>query len=93
MKKIVNGQLQDMTAAEVVAYQEDEAARVAQEALTRYQHARAEAYPLMADFLDAMVKINSDDAQLIAEGEAQARAYYDACLAVKLAHPKPEGGV
>lgn len=44
----------------------------------------------MADYLDAQVKLNSGDAELIAEGQAQLDTYIAACLAVKEKYPKPE---
>jgi len=56
---------------------------------TQYQRDRAEAYPPLADFADAEVKIASGDPALAAEGKAQKAVYVAACLAVKAAHPKP----
>ena len=67
---------------------EDEAKKTEYE--TDYQRLRKLEYPDMADFLDAMVKINSGDEDLIVEGNAQLTAYYAACLAVKTKYPKPE---
>jgi len=54
-----------------------------------YQEKRADAYPSYQDFLDAQVKINSGDQDLITEGEAQLASYIEACLAVKQQYPKP----
>lgn len=53
-----------------------------------YAQKRAKAYPPAADYLDAMVKINSGDDTLAADGNAQLQAYYQACLAVKAQYPK-----
>jgi tRNA A37 N6-isopentenylltransferase MiaA len=46
-----------------------------------YQRLRAQEYPPMTDYLDAVVKGDL----------AQQQAYIDACLAVKAKYPKPEG--
>ena len=54
-----------------------------------YTEQRAAEYPPMVDYLDAQVKINSKDAKLMAEGQAQMDAYVAACLAVKEKYPKP----
>lgn len=53
-----------------------------------YQELRAKSYPDFKEYLDAMVKINSDDAILIAEGQTQLQKYYDDCLIVKNTYPK-----
>lgn len=55
-----------------------------------YAELRAAEYPPMADYLDAQVKLNSGDAELIAEGQTQLDTYIAACLAVKEKYPKPE---
>ncbi len=55
-----------------------------------YSEKRAAEYPPVEEYLDAMVKINSGDEQLIADGQAQLDFYYQACLAVKARYPKPE---
>ena len=55
-----------------------------------YQELRAAAYPDIREYLDAQVKLNSEDEALIAEGQTQLEAYYQACLAVKAQYPKPE---
>lgn len=55
-----------------------------------YQELRAAEYPDFKEYLDAQVKLNSDDETLIAAGQAQLEAYYSACLAVKTKYPKPE---
>ena len=47
-------------------------------AANKYQELRASAYPPSADYLDAIVKGDT----------AQAQAYIDGCLAVKAKYPK-----
>lgn len=89
MKKLVNGTSVNMSAEEISAYASEAAAMQAARAQVAYKHARAEAYPPMADYLDAVVKISSGDEALQAEGAAQLEAYCAACLAVKAAYPKP----
>ena len=49
--------------------------------LSEYQRLRAEEYPPITDYLDAVVKGDQE----------QMQAYIDACLAVKTKYPKPEG--
>jgi hypothetical protein len=46
-----------------------------------YQRLRAQEYPPVTDYLDAVVKGDLE----------QQQAYIDACLAVKAKYPKPEG--
>jgi hypothetical protein len=46
-----------------------------------YQRLRAQEYPSVTDYLDAVVKGDLE----------QQQAYIDACLAVKAKYPKPEG--
>lgn len=53
-----------------------------------YAEKRAAEYPPIADFLDAQVKINSGDEELMAEGQEQLSAYYTNCLAIKAKYPK-----
>jgi hypothetical protein len=48
---------------------------------TEYQRLRAPEYPPMTDYLDGLVKGDTE----------QMQAYIDACLAVKAKYPKPEG--
>jgi len=48
---------------------------------TEYQRLRAKEYPDVKEYLDGLVK---DDTE-------QMQAYIDACLAVKAKYPKPEG--
>jgi hypothetical protein len=48
---------------------------------TEYQRLRALEYPPITDYLDAVVKGDL----------AQQQTYIDACLAVKVKYPKPEG--
>ena len=55
-----------------------------------YYEKRAAAYPPVEEYLDAQVKINSGDADMVAAGQAQLEAYYQACLAVKAKYPKRE---
>lgn len=55
-----------------------------------YYEKRAAEYPPIEEYLDAQVKINSGDDALIAAGQEQLAAYYEACLAVKARYPKPE---
>lgn len=58
--------------------------------LENYALLRGWAYPPQADYLDAMAKIHSGDKVLVSVGWAELRAYYQACLAVKMRFPKPE---
>jgi len=61
---------------------EAEVARLQQEwENTEYQRLRAKEYPDVKEYLDGLVK---DDTE-------QMQAYIDACLAVKAKYPKPEG--
>lgn len=46
----------------------------------QYQRKRAAEYPPITDYLDAVVKNDTE----------QMQAYIDACLAVKAKYPKPE---
>lgn len=55
-----------------------------------YYEKRAAAYPPVEEYLDAQVKINSGDADMVAAGQKQLAAYYEICLAVKKKFPKPE---
>lgn len=48
-----------------------------------YVEKRAAAYPSFAELADALVKINSGNAQMVADGQTQMAAYVQACLAVK----------
>jgi hypothetical protein len=57
--------------------------------LDNYALLRQEAYPPMADYLDAHVKLSTADPVLQAEGQAQLDQYYADCLAVKARFPKP----
>jgi hypothetical protein len=47
---------------------------------TEYQRLRAKEYPDIKEYLDGLVKGNTE----------QMQAYIDACLAVKAKYPKPE---
>ena len=53
-----------------------------------YKDLRRWAYPEITIFNDAMVKINSGDSTMIAEGNVQLSQYYNDCLAVKTKFPK-----
>lgn len=55
-----------------------------------YQQLRLRAYPDYREFLDAQVKINSGNPELVTEGVAQQERYFAACLEVKKRYPKPE---
>ena len=51
---------------------------------------RAGIYPSTHDFLDAEVKINSGDPELIQQGKLQKQKYIEDCLAVKQIFSKKE---
>lgn len=53
-----------------------------------YAQKRAAEYPDMAEYLDAMVKINSGDETLAQAGQTQLATYVADCLAVKAKYPK-----
>ncbi len=53
-----------------------------------YIQKRQSAYPAVAEFLDAYVKMNSGDADLSARGAEQLQRYVQDCLAVKEKYPK-----
>lgn len=55
-----------------------------------YVELRAMSYPPKEEYLDAQVKLNSGNPELIAEGQEQLQDYYNACLAVKTRYPKPK---
>ena len=52
-----------------------------------YAFLRRNAYPDMADLCDALVKINSNNDALKAEGEKQLSAYVQTCLDIKNKSP------
>lgn len=54
-----------------------------------YSFLRQKAYPSVADLCDALVKLNSNDENLKAEGQTQLDAYVQNCLGVKQKYPKP----
>lgn len=58
------------------------------EPILGYAEKRAAEYPDMAEYLDAQVKINSGDMELVAEGQEQLSAYYADCLEIKAKYPK-----
>ena len=78
MKILENGVVRDATPEEIAQRELDNLANI-EEAKTQYQRDRAAEYPLMADYLDGIVKGD----------QAQVQAYIDACLAVKAKYPKP----
>ena len=51
---------------------------------------RKSLYPPIGEYLDAVVKQNSGDPQLMAEGDAQLDAYVQKCLTVKTEKPEKE---
>lgn len=53
-----------------------------------YQEKRADDYPPYQDYLDALVKMHSEDENLVAEGQEQLNKYYADCLKVKQKYPK-----
>ena len=59
------------------------------EPVLTYAEKRAAEYPDIREYLDAQVKINSEDKELQVEGHAQFDKYVKDCLAVKAKYPKP----
>ena len=53
-----------------------------------YEEKRSADYPPIEDYLDAQVKINSGNEELVRAGEQQLQDYYTACLNVKNTYPK-----
>ena len=77
-KPVYEGGQKKPTKAEVEA----EVARLQKEwEDTEYQRLRAKEYPDVKEYLDGLVKGDTE----------QMQAYIDACLAVKAKYPKPEG--
>ena len=77
-KPVWEGGQKKPTQAEVEA----EVARLQKEwENTEYQRLRAKEYPDVKEYLDGLVKGDTE----------QMQAYIDACLAVKAKYPKPEG--
>ena len=77
-KPVWEGGQKKPTEEEVLA----EVARLQQEwEDTEYQRLRAKEYPDVKEYLDGLVKGDTE----------QMQAYIDACLAVKAKYPKPEG--
>jgi hypothetical protein len=71
----------DATPEEITQIELDKAKDLAEKtelAKTQYQRDRKAEYPVMADYLDGIVKGD----------QAQVQAYIDACLAVKAKYPK-----
>ena len=55
-----------------------------------YHIPRAKTYPPIHEFIDAEVKIHSDDPDLQKQGEEQKKQYLENCLKVKAEFPKKE---
>ncbi len=53
-----------------------------------YVEKRQAAYPSFFDYLDAQVKLNSDDEALRLSGQQQLEKYFQECLDVKRTYPK-----
>lgn len=53
-----------------------------------YAEKRAAAYPDFRNYLDAQVKLSSEDSALQEEGRKQLSAYFSDCLTVKMRIPK-----
>lgn len=53
-----------------------------------YAEKRASEYPKYAEYLDAQVKINSENPELISQGQMQLDKYFADCLDVKNKYPK-----
>lgn len=54
-----------------------------------YHEKRASAYPDYREFLDAQVKISSDNPDLQIAGQQQLQKYVQDCLNIKNQYPKP----
>jgi hypothetical protein len=57
--------------------------------LDNYAKLRKWDYPEYAEYLDAIVKLNSTDLSIRAEGQVQLDKYIADCLNVKIRFPKP----
>ena len=68
--------------------QEDKIVEIATYQPYNYALLRKKSYPDMADLCDALVKINSNNDALKAEGEKQLSAYVQTCLDIKNKYPK-----
>lgn len=55
-----------------------------------YAQLRNWAYPLIEEYNDAQIKINSGDSQLETEGQTQLDNYIQSCLDVKSRFPKEQ---
>ncbi len=53
-----------------------------------YAQKRLEAYPPMSEYLDAQVKLASDNPQIKAQGQEQLNTYLTTCLTIKEQYPK-----
>ena len=53
-----------------------------------YKSKRSSEYPDFREYLDAIVKINSNDETLIATGKTQLQNYCKMCLEIKQKYPK-----
>lgn len=80
MKKILNGEVIEMTEEEVSARLAEIESEKALITATAYIHKRRDAYPPITDYLDGIVKGD----------QSQIDAYIAACQAVKLKYPKAE---
>ena len=55
-----------------------------------YHILRNSTYPPLEDFIDAQVKLKSNDPADVSKGQTQLKNYYNQCQAVKARFPKPE---
>lgn len=67
------------TAEENAAWDAEEAALAAEQAINGYKSKRSAEYPDFKEYLDGIVKGD----------QTQIQSYIDACLAVKAKYPKP----
>tara|TARA_R100000231_G_scaffold131380_1_gene103404 strand:- start:262 stop:519 length:258 start_codon:yes stop_codon:yes gene_type:complete len=79
---LINGTKVAYTAEEEAARDKEEAAYASIRAANEYSWKRAEAYPSLADFADAMYWNSKGDSSKLT-------AYYAACEKVKTDNPKP----
>lgn len=91
MKKLVNGELVDLTAEEIEQREADESAwLVLQEAKKagEYKTLRAKEYPPIGDQLDALMKWLATETEIRVPAELKSIAMK--CMSVKAKYPKPE---
>jgi hypothetical protein len=79
---------QDELDAVIAAYTNQYGMDASQWKIDNYVDLRQWAYPPYGEYLDAVVKVNSTEHELQAEGQAQLDKYYADCLAVKDRFPK-----